>query len=88
MALELLRVDPSDESGATYYGYATPGTQDNESKWALKYKVVEDGVLKYLYPYSTGTTSENTYPSILINKEYYLQASGLVWDQRTGYTYR
>lgn len=88
MALELLRVDPADESGTTYYGYATPGTQDNEAKWAIKQKVIDGDVLKYLYPYITGTTTQNAYPAIQVNLEYYLQASGLIWDQRSGYTYR
>lgn len=88
MALELLRIDPASESGDTYYGYATPGTQDYEAKWAIKKKTIDGGVLKYLWPYTTGTTMENAFPAIQLPMVPYLQASGLIWDQRSGYTYR
>jgi len=91
MALELQRMDPWDgdsTTGTTYYGYATAGTQDSESKWAIKRKTVAGGVLKYEYPYISGTTMDNTYPAITVNNVYYIQPSGLIWDLRSGYTYR
>lgn len=87
MALELQRIDPYDESGTTYYGYATAGTQDDEAKWSIKRKVIDGSVLKYEYPFVTGTTSADSYPAISLNSNY-VQLSGLVWANRTGYTYR
>lgn len=92
MALELLRVDPatSEETLAdpTYYGYATPGTLDDEPKWSIKKRVIVSGVAQYQYPYTSGTTMENTYPAIDVNNTTYLKASGCVWSARTGYTYQ
>jgi hypothetical protein len=91
MALELQRIDPwngDSTSGTTYYGYATAGTQDSESKWTIKRKTVVGGVLKYEYPYISGTTMANTYPAIEANNITYLQLSNLIWDNRTGYTYK
>jgi hypothetical protein len=91
MALELLRIDPwngDSLSATTYYGYAAAGTQDSDATWAIKKKIVDAGVLKYQYPYITGTTLQNAYPAIQTTINYYIQASGLRWDWRTGYTYR
>ncbi len=97
MALELLRVDPSTAedpavlaagTGTTYYGYATPGTQDTDAKWSIKKRVVTGGVTQYQYPYITGTTMAETYPAIFVNNVTYLQASGMIWANRTGYTYK
>ena len=91
MALELQRMDPWDgdtNTGLTYYGYATAGTQDTDALWAISRKTVVSGVLKYEYPYITGTTMANTYPAIDVNNVTYLQLSGLVWSFRTGYTYK
>ena len=91
MALELQRTDPWDGdslSATTYYGYATAGTQDTDPLWSIKRKTVDGGVLKYEYPYITGTTLANTYPAIAVNNVTYLQLSGLRWDMRTGYTYK
>lgn len=91
MALELLRIDPYNGdsiTGTTYYGYAAAGTQDSEPKWSIKRKTIVGGVLKYEYPYITGTTLANTYPAIDVNNVTYLQLSGLIWNNRTGYTYK
>jgi len=91
MALEVQRIDPWDgdsTTGLTYYGSATAGTQDSEAKWSIKRKTIVGGVLKYEYPYISGTTMANTYPAIEVNNVTYLQLSGLVWDYRSGYTYK
>ncbi len=91
MALELQRIDPwngDTNTGTTYYGYATAGTQDSEEKWSIKRKTVVGGVLVYEYPYISGTTMANTYPAIEVNNVSYLKLSGLIWDNRTGYTYK
>lgn len=91
MALELQRIDPWDgdtTSGTTYYGYATAGTQNSEDKWSIKRKSIVGGVLVYEYPYTSGTTLANTYPAIEVNNVSYLKLSGLIWDNRTGYTYK
>lgn len=91
MALELQRIDPWDgdsTSGTTYYGYATAGTQDSDAKWSIKRKTVVGGVLKYEYPYISGTTLPETYPAITVDNTTYIQLSGLIWDNRTGYTYK
>jgi hypothetical protein len=91
MALELQRIDPFDgdsSSGTTYYGYATAGTQDTDAFWSIKRKSVVAGVLKYEYPYTSGTTLANTYPAIEMSNVTYLQLSGLVWNDRSGYTYK
>ena len=91
MALELQRLDPWDgdsTSGITYYGFATAGSQDADSLWSIKRRSVVDGVLKYEYPYISGTTLANTYPAIMVDNVTYLQLSGLVWNFRTGYTYK
>jgi len=91
MALELQRIDPWDGdlgTGITYYGYALAGTQDTEPKWSITKKIVVDGVLKYQYPYISGTTMANTYPAIAVNDVTYMQMSGLVWSSRSGYTYK
>ncbi len=91
MAIELQRIDPwngDSLSATTYYGYAKAGSQDSESVWSLKRKVVSDNVLKYEYPYVTGSTLANSYPAIMVNDVTYLQLSGLRWDIRSGYTYR
>lgn len=89
MAMELLRVDPASGSGATvYYGYATPGTSDTDSIWSIKRMSTVGNVLKYEYPYITGTTMANTYPAIMVNDVTYIQVSGLVWANRSGYTYK
>lgn len=91
MALELQRIDPWDgdsTSGTTYYGYATAGTGNDEPKWSIKKKIVDGGVLTYQYPYISGTTLANAYPAIEINDVTYLRLSGLIWDSRTGYTYK
>jgi len=91
MALELQRIDPWDgdsTTGTTYYGYATAGTQDADAIWSIKRKSVVGGVLQYEYPYITGTTLANTYPAIMVDNVTYLQLSGLVWNSRTGYTYK
>lgn len=91
MALELLRIDPYDgdtTTGTTYYGYAAAGTLDTDAKWSIKRKVVIGGVLKYEFPYSSGTTMPETYPAITVDNVSYLQLSGLVWANRTGYTYK
>jgi hypothetical protein len=91
MALELQRVDPyngDSTTGVTYYGYATAGTQEDEPKWSIKKKSVVNGVLTYEYPYITGTTSINSYPAIDMANITYLQLSGLLWTNRTGYTYK
>ena len=91
MALELQRIDPWDgdsTSGTTYYGYATAGTQDSEAKWTIKRKTVVGGVLKYEYPYISGTTMAETYPAITVDNATYLQLSGLIWDNRTLYNYK
>lgn len=86
--MELLRMDPSDESGTTYYGYATPGTQDNDALWSIKRKSIDGAVLKYEYPYIAGTNTINSYPSIASTGVEYMQFSGLVWTDRSGYTYK
>jgi len=91
MALELQRIDPwngDSLSATTYYGYAKAGTQDSESIWSIKRKTVDGGVLKYEYPYITGTTMANTYPAIDVSNVTYIQLSGLVWNDRSGYTYK
>jgi len=88
MAMELLRTDPANESGTTYYGYATPGTQDSEALWSIKRASIDGTVLKIEYPYITGTTMTNTYPAIESSGVKYMQFSGLVWSERTGYTYK
>lgn len=92
MALELLRVDPATSettlADPTYYGYATPGTQDDEAKWAIKKRVIVSGVAQYQYPYISGTTMTETYPAIQMTNVTYLKASGLVWADRSGYTYK
>jgi hypothetical protein len=94
MALELLRVDPATAedpaslADPTYFGYATPGTLDTEAKWSIKKRVIVSGVTQYQYPYITGSTMAETYPAIAVNNTTYLQASGLIWEQRTGYTYQ
>ena len=91
MALELQRMDPwngDSTSGTTYYGYATAGTQDTDPMWSIKRKTVVGGVLIYEYPYVSGTTLANTYPAISVNNVYNIQLSGLIWANRTGYTYR
>jgi len=91
MALELQRIDPYDgdsTSGVTYYGYATAGTQEDEPKWSIKKKSVVDGVLKYEYPYISGTTSINANPAIYLSDVTYIQLSGLRWVNRSGYTYK
>lgn len=91
MAIELQRMDPWDgdsTSGITYYGYATAGAQDSNPLWTIKRKSVVSGVLKYEYPYVSGTTLENTYPAIAVNNVTYMQLSGLIWNTRTGYTYK
>lgn len=94
MALELQRIDPATSenpatiTNPTYYGYATAGTQDSEPKWTIKKRVVINGVAQYLYPYLSGTTLANTYPAIEVSNVTYLQLSGLVWNDRTGYTYK
>lgn len=92
MALELLRIDPATAettlADPTYYGYATPGTQDGEPKWSIKKRVIVSGVAQYLYPYTSGTTLANTYPAIMVDNTTYLKTSGLVWTDRTGYTYK
>ena len=91
MALELQRLDPwngDSTSGTTYYGYATAGTQDSDSSWSIKKRSVIGGVLVYQYPYISGTTMANTYPAIAYDNITYLQLSGLIWSNRTGYTYK
>lgn len=91
MALELQRIDPWDgdtNTGTTYYGYATAGTQDSDALWSISRKIVDGGVLKYQYPYISGSTLANTYPAIDVNNVTYLQLSGLIWNERTGYTYK
>jgi hypothetical protein len=91
MALELQRIDPYNGdslSATTYYGYAKAGAQDYEPIWSIKRKVVVGGVLQYQYPYITGTTLAETNPAIFMQNVYYIQASELRWDMRTGYTYR
>ena len=91
MAIELQRIDPWDgdtNTGLTYYGYATAGTQDSDALWSISRKTVVNGVLKYEYPYISGTTMANTYPAISVSNVTYLQLSGLVWNDRSGYTYK
>jgi hypothetical protein len=91
MALEIQRIDPWDGdsgTGITYYGYATAGTQDTEPKWSITRKSVVDGVLRYEYPYISGTTMAETYPAIQMNNITYIQLSGLIWNDRSGYTYK
>lgn len=91
MALELQRKDPwngDSTSGTTYYGYATAGTQDTDPLWSIRKQSVVGGVLKIEYPYITGTTLANTYPAIVADNVTYLQLSGLIWANRTGYTYK
>ena len=91
MALEVQRIDPwngDSLSATTYYGLARAGAQDSEELWSIKRKSVVGGVLKFEYPYITGTTLAESYPAIEVGGQYYLQLSGLIWDQRTGYTYR
>jgi hypothetical protein len=91
MALEVQRIDPWDgdtNTGITYFGYATAGTQETDAKWSITRKSVVDGVLKYEYPYISGTTMAETYPAIQVDNVTYLQLSGLVWYNRTGYTYK
>jgi hypothetical protein len=91
MALELQRIDPYNGdsiTGVTYYGYAAAGTQDTDSNWSIKRKSVVDGVLKYEYPYISGTTLANTYPAISVSDVSYMRLSGLVWQSRASYTYR
>lgn len=97
MALQLLRVDPATaedpavlaaDTDPIYFGYATPGTQDTDPQWSIKKRVVTSGVAQYLYPYISGTTMENHYPAIQIDNVQYLQMSGMIWDLRTGYTYK
>lgn len=91
MALELQRIDPWDgdtHTGTTYYGTAAAGTQDSDALWSISRKSVVGGVLKYEYPYITGTTLANTYPAIVADNVTYMKLSGLVWANRTGYTYK
>jgi hypothetical protein len=91
MALELQRIDPwngDSTTGVTYYGYAMAGTQESEAKWSITRKTVVDGVLKYEYPYISGTTMAETYPAIQVNNVFYIQPSGLIWINRSGYNYR
>jgi len=90
MALDLLRKDPWNGdfiTGITYYGYAMAGTQDNEPLWSIRRKVVINGILRYEYPYITGSTLANTYPAISVNNIKYIRVSGLIWDNRANYTY-
>ena len=90
MALEVQRIDPwngDSITGLTYYGSATAGTQDTDAKWSIRRKTVVGGVLKYEYPYISGSTLANTYPAISFDTTY-LQMSGLIWDLRSGYTYK
>ena len=92
MALELQRIDPFNADtltgGTAYYGYATAGTQDTDALWSIKRKTVVGGVLKYEYPYISGTTLANSYPAIDVSNVTYLQLSGLIWANRSGYTYK
>lgn len=91
MALELQRIDPwngDSNTGTTYYGYATAGSQDDEPKWAIKRKRIVNNVLTYEYPYISGTTLANTYPAIDVNDVSYMQLSGLIWSKRIEYTYK
>ena len=53
----LQRIDPFDESSyPIYYGYAKPGSLDDENVWSLRKVVNDSGVRKYLYPYLSGRT--------------------------------
>lgn len=91
MALELQRIDPWDgdtNSGTTYYGYATAGTQDTDAFWSISRKVIIDSVLVYQYPYTIGTILQNANPAIEVGNVPYMNLSGLIWANRTGYTYR
>lgn len=92
MALELLRIDPAtaEETLAdpTYFGYAAAGTQDTEAKWTIKKRVIVGGVAQYQYPYISGARSIEANPSVAIDNQVYIQASGLIWASRTGYTYQ
>lgn len=91
MALELLRIDPYDgdsTTGTTYYGYAAAGTLDSEPKWSIKRKTVVDGVLKYEFPYISGTILPESNPGIVMDGVTYIQLSGLVWDLRATYNYK
>jgi len=80
---KLLRVDPATETGSPiYYGYAPKGTAETAAKWNIERIVIDGAVRKYEYPYglteyeiqNSGTTS------------YFL--TNVIWDERTGYTYR
>ena len=91
MALELQRIDPwngDTSTGTTYYGYAAAGTQDTDPLWSISRKSIVDGVLKYEFPYISGTTLANTYPAIDVDNVTYLKLSGLIWANRSGYTYK
>ena len=94
MALELLRVDPAaaidpaDTSDPAYFGYAAPGASDTDPVWSIKKRTTVSGVVQYQFPYITGTTMDNTYPAIQINSVNYMRPSDMIWDMRTGYTYR
>ena len=76
MAINLLRKDPWNGDSlqvVTYYGYGTPGIQEYDNTWSIKRKSVINGVLKYEYPYDTITGG--------------FFFSGLIWANRTSYTY-
>ena len=90
MAIDLQRKDPwngDSSSDTTYYGYAAAGTQDTDALWSIRRKIVIDGILRYEYPYITGTTLANTYPAIVVNNVKYIKVSGLIWSQRYNYMY-
>jgi len=75
-------------SGIIYYGYATAGTLNSEPKWSIKKRVIIDNVLTYQYPYETSGYLSESSPSIAIDNGTILKLSGLIWDNRTGYTYK
>ena len=90
MAIDLQRLDPWNGNiitGITYYGYAAPGTQDDEPLWSIRRKVIINGILRYEYAYVTGTTLSNTYPAISVNNVKYIKISGLIWNNRANYIY-
>jgi len=76
----LLRTDPwndnANSNNNAYYGYSTPGANDNDLTWSIIKKTINNGILINEYPYFTGDTGER-----------YFQTSCLQWNLRSSYTY-
>ena len=78
-----LRTDPwngASGSGATYFGYAKAGASPGEAVWSIRKQSVIGGVLVQQFPFTSGQTYNTTFDAILL--------TNLIWDLRTGYTYK